>query len=95
MSYAAKILIGRVGFEPTVSRLKGERLNRLSYRPKLSSLKLRRRESNPRMTALTVQRLTAWLRRKKWLRGQESNLPFLTVYETVEPPLLYPRVVDF
>ena len=45
----------------------------------------------PSLAALTVRCLTAWLRHKNWLREQELNLPVL-VYETSEPPLLYPRV---
>lgn len=33
LSYTAKLLIGRVGLEPTIFRLKGGRLKPLSYRP--------------------------------------------------------------
>ena len=74
LSYTAKILIGRVGVEPTISRLKVGGLNHLSYRP-VRSCETPAEGIEPPIFALTVRCLTAWLHRKKWLRGQASNLP--------------------
>ena len=62
LSYIAVGLIVRVGFEPTLPRLKGECLEPLGYRTREW---LWRKDSNLRMVALTVRCLTAWLRHKK------------------------------
>jgi len=62
LSYTAMDVVVRVGFEPTMSRLKGECLKPLSYRTRKW---LWRKDSNLRMVALTERCLTAWLRHKK------------------------------
>ena len=92
-----------MGFEPTFHRLKGGCL-----RPDLAT-GLRRRPKKmfggrfgktpagglePPLFALTVRRLTAWLRRKKLGAGAGVEPAVCAVYETAEAPGLLPAMCE-
>jgi len=74
-------MVGRVGVEPTTSRLSGVRSNHLSYRPQLLvCLKRRRQHSLPWLSSHKLGRafaLAAYGRGARWLfpvmKGHEDG----------------------